>query len=61
MRELRYGGLHTKKSGNLRDVMANALAYDIVVSEFETQLYCFVHFRVNTLGTMNSLFLPAMS
>ena len=47
-------------SGNeiKRGVLANMLDYDIVVSEFELQSHCYIHFQTNTLGKgMNTLIL----
>ena len=42
-------------------VMLKALDYGIVVSEFELQSHCYIHFRTNTLGKgMNPLIHPAM-
>ena len=42
-------------------VMVKAMDCGIVVSEFEFQSHCYVHFRTNTLGKgINPLILPAM-
>ena len=41
--------------------MVKTLAYEIVVSEFESQSRYYVHFRINTRGKgLNPLILPAM-
>ena len=32
--------------------------YDIVVSEFELQSHCYIHFRINKLGKDMNLFIP---
>ena len=47
--------------GCLRGVMAKAIDYGIVVSEFVLQSRTYVHFRANTLGKgINPFILPAM-
>ena len=44
------------KWGSLHGVVANVMDCDIVVSDFDLQSCCYVHFRTNTLGKgMNSL------
>ncbi len=47
--------------GSTRDVVANLLDCDIVVSEFKLQSCYYIHFRTNTLGKgMNPLILPVL-
>ena len=42
-------------------VMVKVMDCGIVVSEFELQLRCYIHFPANTLGKdMNPFILPAM-
>ena len=42
--------------GSLREVVAKALDWEIVVSEFEPQSCYYIHFRTNILGkSMNPL------
>ena len=48
-------------AGSPRGVLAKMPSCGIVVSEFELQSCCSVHFRINTLGKgMNALISPAM-
>ena len=48
----------TGMRGNLYGVVVNVLDCNIVVSEFELQSHCYIHFQINTLGkVMNSLIL----
>ena len=46
-----------KEVGDLSDVVAKVLDYDIIVSEFEPQLGDYVHFRTNTRekGAINAI------
>ena len=47
------------QSGSPYGIVANAPDCDIVVNEFELQLYCYVPFQTNTLGKgMNLLIQP---
>ena len=49
------------RRGCPRGLMVKAMDCGIVVSEFEFQSRCYVHFRTNILGKgMNPLILPAM-
>ena len=59
---LRPSPPHTNVMRSPCDIVANLIDHNIVVSEFEFQMCCCIHFQINTLGKgMNTLIPPPTS